>query len=139
MGNLVREQRLDKNGHLVNRWVNPNKGKSSGMGGVPAPSAPTGRQIPDCPEGWIDLYHRTSKEAAEAITATGTMITKENTPEVYFSTVAEGGHGEGYGEAVIWIRVPEDAVEIDDEFPDGEQHYRVPIKEVNAKRMLPYQ
>lgn len=135
--NLVSEQRRDKNGNLVTRWVKPNK-SSAGQAPMPAPSAAAGRQIPDCPEGWIDLYHRTTPEALEAITASGKMVTKENTPEVFFSTVSEGGQGDGYGGAVVWIRVPEDAVEIDDEFPDGEQHFRVPIKEVTRDRMLPY-
>jgi len=135
--NLVREQRRDKNNRLVTRWVKPNKG-THGSKEAPAPLSGVGRQISDCPEGWIDLYHRTTPEALEAITASGTMITKENTPEVYFSTVSEGGQGDGYGSAVVWIRVPEDSVEIDDEFPDGEQHYRVPIKAITKDRMLPY-
>lgn len=135
--NLIPEQRMDKNNRLVTRWVKPDQGTATRKG-VPAPPAATGRQIPDCPEGWIDLYHRTTPEALEAITASGTMTTKENTPEVYFSTVSEGGQGDGYGSAVVWIRVPEDSVEIDDEFPDGEQHFRVPIKEITKERMLPY-
>lgn len=135
--NLVPQQRRDKNNHLVTRWVKP-ESSSGGSKRMPSPAAATGRQIPDCPEGWIDLYHRTTPEALEAITASGTMVTKENTPEVYFSTVSEGGQGDGYGSAVVWIRVPEDDVEIDDEFPDGEQHYRVPIKAITKDRMLPY-
>lgn len=137
MDNLVPERRPDKNGHMVTRWVKPKTGGST-KASTPAPTAAVGRQIPDCPEGWIDLYHRTTPEALEAITASGTMTTKENTPEVYFSTVSEGGQGDGYGSAVVWIRVPEDSVEIDDEFPDGEQHFRVPIKEITKDRMLPY-
>lgn len=134
---LVPEQRWDKNNRLVTRWVKPSTGGAS-QPPIPSPSAAAGSQIPDCPEGWIDLYHRTTPEALEAITASGTMTTRENTPEVYFSTVSEGGHGDGYGSAVVWIRVPEDSVELDDEFPDGEQHFRVPIKEITKDRMLPY-
>lgn len=134
---LVAKQVRDKNGHLVTRWVRPDHSTGASKS-MPAPAAPAARQIPDCPEGWIDLYHRTTPEALEAINASGTMFSKENTDEAYFSTVSEGGQGEGYGSAVVWIRVPEDAVEIDDEFPDGEQHYRVPIKEITKDRLLPY-
>lgn len=137
MRNLTLQPRTDKTGKVVNRWVKPDSGSASAASKAPAPKA-SKKPIPDCPEGWIDLYHRTTPEALAGIMESGTMVTKENTPEVYFSTVSEGGQGDGYGSAVVWIRVPEDDVEIDDEFPDGEQHFRVPIKSITKGRLLPY-
>lgn len=38
----------------------------------------------------LDLYHRTSEEAARAIVATGRFLTRENTPEAYVSTHVDG-------------------------------------------------
>lgn len=72
----------------------------------------------------IDLYHRTSEQAAQMITSTGTWLSRENTGKVYFSTLPNG-QGEGYGDTVVHVRVPIDVAELDDEFPDGEQHYRI--------------
>lgn len=83
-----------------------------------------------CPEGYIDLFHRTSASAAQTILSTYSMRSQENTDEAFFSTfngTEEDAQGSGYGDAVVWIRVPEDEVEIDDEFPSGEEHYRVPF------------
>ncbi|WP_394254506.1 hypothetical protein [Pseudoclavibacter helvolus] len=40
------------------------------------------------------------------------------------------GQAEGYGEAVVHSRVDEEDVEdaeLEDEFPDGELHYRIPL------------
>jgi hypothetical protein len=138
VGELVPQKRENKHGVMVTKYVRATADDGSkGASKVPAPMAAK-KPIPDCPDGWIDLYHRTTPEALAAITESGKMVTKENTPEVFFSTVSEGGQGDGYGSAVVWIRVPEDDVEIDDEFPDGEQHFRVPIKSVTKSRMLPY-
>lgn len=75
-------------------------------------------------EADLDLWHRTTPEIAERIHATGAWVSKENTGEVYFSTRPDG-HAAGYGEALVHVRVPEHLAELDDEFPDGEQHYRV--------------
>ncbi len=74
----------------------------------------------------LDLYHRTTPEAAGAILATRRMTSAESTAEAYFSN-RESGHVDGYGVAVVHIRVPEAMAELDDEFPDGEQHYRVKV------------
>lgn len=76
----------------------------------------------------LDLYHRTTPEAAEEIRQTRSMRSKENTGETYWSTFrgdepdAQTG---GYGHGVVHIRVPEHLAEIEDEFPSGEEHYRV--------------
>lgn len=77
----------------------------------------------------LDLYHRTSEDAARRILATGRFVTRENTPEAYVSTRIDG-HGVGYGVAVVHIRVDEDDAQLEDEFPDDERHYRIPLEGV---------
>ena len=74
----------------------------------------------------MDLYHRTSTEAARSIEATGRFHTRENTPEAYASTHVNG-HAAGYGPAVVHVRVRAEDAQLEDEFPDGEQHYRIPL------------
>ena len=68
----------------------------------------------------LDLYHRTSEDAARAIVATGRFLTRENTPEAYVSTHVDGS-------AVVHVRVDEADAQLEDEFPDGELHYRIPL------------
>jgi len=77
-------------------------------------------------DSMLDLYHRTTPEAARAILAEGRLVTRENRPEAYCSTRVDG-QGEGYGVAVVHLRISESLTELDDEFPDGEQHFRVPL------------
>ena len=77
-------------------------------------------------DSMLDLYHRTTPEAARAILAEGRLVTRENRPEAYCSTRVDG-QGEGYGVAVVHLRVRESLAELDDEFPGGEQHFRVPL------------
>lgn len=84
-----------------------------------------------CPDGWIDLYHRTTPTNRDAIHRSGQPFSKENTDEMYFSTSATSDVG-GYGDAVVAIRVPQDIAEIDDEFPDGEEHYRVATTDIEV-------
>ena len=74
----------------------------------------------------LDLYHRTSEDAARAIVATGRFLTRENTPEAYVSTHVDG-EAAGYGSAVVHVRVDEADAQLEDEFPDGELHYRIPL------------
>ena len=69
----------------------------------------------------LDLYHRTSEDAARAIVATGRFLTRENTPEAYVSTHVDG-EAAGYGSAVVHVRVDEADAQLEDEFPDGELH-----------------
>ncbi|WP_125778271.1 Fic/DOC family protein [Antribacter gilvus] len=75
----------------------------------------------------LDLYHRTTPEAAAAILAEGRFLTRENTPEAYTSNRAVSDTTEGYGDAVVHVRVDEQHAELEDEFPDGEQHFRIPL------------
>lgn len=95
--------------------------------------------------GHLDLYHRTTPEAAEAIRRTKTMHSKENHGETYWSTFRgdePDAQGAGYGDGVVHIRVPHHLAEIDDEFPSGEEHYRVhpdhlePHHFVEGKRVM---
>lgn len=74
----------------------------------------------------LDLYHRTSIDAARAILASGRFVTRENTREAFASNRVDG-QAIGYGDAVVHVRVDEDDAQLDDEFPDGELHYRIPL------------
>jgi 8-oxo-dGTP pyrophosphatase MutT (NUDIX family) len=76
----------------------------------------------------LDLYHRTSPEAAEEIRRSRSMRSKENTGETYWSTFRgdePDAQGAGYGSGVVHVRVPRHLAEMEDEFPSGEEHYRV--------------
>jgi hypothetical protein len=73
----------------------------------------------------LDLYHRTTPEAASAIYHDKAMHAKDPDGSTYWSTSRGDENTSGYGSAVVHIRVPEHFAELDDEFSDGEQHYRV--------------
>lgn len=74
----------------------------------------------------LDLYHRTTAATRRAILATGRMVSRENTGDVYFTTDPSAeSQAVGYGAAIVHVRVPAQLAELDDEFPSGEQHYRV--------------
>lgn len=78
--------------------------------------------------GHLDLYHRTTPEAAETIRSERSMRSKENTGETYWSTFRgdePDAQAHGYGAGTVHIRVPHHLAEIEDEFPSGEEHYRV--------------
>lgn len=75
-------------------------------------------------DAMVDLYHRTTTEAKAEILRTRRWVSQENNGMVYFSNRIDG-QAAGYGEAVIHIRIDQRYVELDDEFPDGEKHYRV--------------
>ena len=76
----------------------------------------------------LTLYHRTSPESAEKIIKVDGWKSKEE-GKVFFSTKKDG-QTTGYGKAVIKIEIPEHLANLDDEFPDGEQHYWVKIKDL---------
>lgn len=89
--------------------------------------------------GYLDLYHRTTPEAADSIVSGGGFTSKENRHDgqpVYFSTHLHGGEGEGYGSAAVHVRIPERLADLDDEFPDGEQHYAVPSHEIRPEHIV---
>ena len=79
----------------------------------------------------MELFHRTSREEADRILSGGKWRSLESPARIYFSTVVTGQNA-GYGEAVLWVTVPDSLCELDDEFPDGEQHYAVPVTALNA-------
>lgn len=83
----------------------------------------------------LDLYHRTTPEAAAAIHRTKRMTSQEQ-GRVFFSTHRDGGQGEGYGDAVVHVRVPEHLANLDDEFPSGEQHYWVHQKHLRPQHFI---
>jgi hypothetical protein len=83
----------------------------------------------------IDLYHRTTMEVASRIYAERRMASRENTAEAYFSTSLDG-QASGYGEAAVHIRVPLGLAELEDEFPDGEQHYRVRVVDLLPEHFI---
>lgn len=92
----------------------------------------------------LDLYHRTTAEAAAAIYDSGSMLSKENTAEAFFSTHADD-HIAGYGEALVHIRIPAEWIEagwarLDDEFEleDGqyEEHYAIEVARLKREHFI---
>ncbi|MGQ0632474.1 MAG: Fic/DOC family protein [Sporichthyaceae bacterium] len=84
----------------------------------------------------VDLYHRTSVAAAQRIITERSMTSRENTAEAYFSNRREQGQSDGYGEAVVHVRVPAHLAELDDEFPDGEQHFRIRVGDLRPEHFV---
>lgn len=83
----------------------------------------------------IDLYHRTTRENAESILRDRQMSSRENTALAYFSTRLDG-QATGYGQVAVHVRVPVDLATLDDEFPDGEQHYAVHVARLKAEHFI---
>lgn len=77
----------------------------------------------------LDLYHRTTPRNAARILDEGRFTSKENTARVWFSTQL-AGQAAGYGTAAVHVRMPRDLVQLDDEFPDGEEHYTARADEI---------
>jgi hypothetical protein len=75
------------------------------------------------------VYHRTTRAGAAAIFAQQAFTSKEQ-GWVFVSTRSEG-EAAGYGDAVVVLEVPARLMTLDDEFPDGERHYRVPATEID--------
>jgi len=73
-------------------------------------------------EGYVTLYHRTNKANADNINKTGYMTTKE--PGLYFGSKPEG-QIDGYGEAVVKVKIPIEKLELNDIFTN-EVHFRLP-------------
>lgn len=81
------------------------------------------------------LYHVTSLEAAKAIYPDGPFTSKEADGSVYFSDRL-GEHASGYGNAYVAVWVPEYIAVLDDEFPDGEQHYRINLRDLLPRHIV---
>lgn len=80
-------------------------------------------------DGYITVYHRTSKENADKIRSSGVMGAKED--GVFFSTKANGQNS-GYGDELIEFKIPAEKLQLDDIF-DDEAHFKVPLKNKNSK------
>lgn len=91
-----------------------------------------GNPIPVGPDGKITMYHRTNTpEAKEAIYKTGKFKSKENTDETFFSDNLESEYGKGFGDHVVAVKIDPKYVRLNDQFPNGENHYAVPNKYLN--------
>lgn len=76
-------------------------------------------------DGFVSVFHRTSKENADKIRESGIFTPKED--GIFFSTKRGGANSDGYGDEVIELKIPADKLELDDIF-DGEAHLRLPAK-----------
>lgn len=87
---------------------------------------------------YLDLYHRTTPEAAAAIHKQRRMHSKEN-GEICFSTFRgdePNAQALGYGEGLVHVRVPSHIAQIDDEFPSGEEHYRIHQRDLRPEHFI---
>lgn len=82
----------------------------------------------------IRVYHRTTVEGIEGIRRRG-FTSQENTNELFVST-ARSGQNVGYGDRVVILDVPENLLRLDDEFPDGEQHYALSLAGRDARTFV---
>lgn len=80
------------------------------------------------------VYHRTTAEAKAAIEAAGCMTGADG--YVYVTNRCRGDASVDYGPAVVVLDIPKRLLELDDEFPDGEAHYRLPAREVRAAHIV---
>jgi hypothetical protein len=76
------------------------------------------------PDGTVTLYHHTSNESAGAIKRSGQLVSAGE-PSVYVTTRRETDTG--YGDTVVTVRVNPDRLNIDDEFPNGRQDFRIDV------------
>lgn len=74
------------------------------------------------------VYHRTTRQAAASIHATGVFLSRE-VGEVCVSDMRDG-YADGYGETVVVLDIPEHLLTLDDEFQTGEHHYRVNARDI---------
>lgn len=80
------------------------------------------------PNGYVTLYHRTTADSAKKIRESGKMSSKED--GIFFSTKKNSEYTEGYGSAVVELRVPVEKLMLDDIF-ESEAHLRIPLKNRN--------
>lgn len=73
-------------------------------------------------DGTVTVYHHTSAERAAEIRRTG-VLRSAGEPDLYFTSTDTTDTG--YGDTAIAVRVRPDRLQIDDEFPDGRQDFRV--------------
>lgn len=75
----------------------------------------------------INVWHRTTPEAAKSIRDSGKFTPKED--GIFFTDKIDGPASFGYGDDAVEFSIPESRLQIDDEFPDGERHFRFPAKQ----------
>lgn len=85
--------------------------------------------------GYIHVFHRTSKEAADRIRSTNRMIAKED--GLFFSTKPDG-QIVGYGDEVVDFWIPAERLVLDDIFSD-EAHLRLPLSNKNIITTMMFQ
>lgn len=85
--------------------------------------------------GYIHVFHRTSKEAADRIRSTNRMIAKED--GLFFSTKPDG-QIVGYGDEVVDFWIPAERLMLDDIFSD-EAHLRFPLSNRNIITTMMFQ
>ena len=76
------------------------------------------------PDGTVTLYHHTNAGSAEQIKRSGQLVSAGE-PSVYLTTRREADTG--YGDTVVTVRVDPNKLNIDDEFPNGRQDYRLDV------------
>lgn len=91
--------------------------------------------------GMIDLYHHTTPENADQIRRTGRFTSPERDehgrPLAFFTTErGTGTQAGGRGSGLVHIRVPRAMARLEDEFPSGEQHYSIPVSQINAGHVI---
>lgn len=91
-------------------------------GAEPTQETDPGTGLPLNADGTVTVYHHTSAANAEAIRKGG-VLRSNGEPDLYFTTTAETNTG--YGDTAIPIRVKPERLQLDDEFPDGRQDFRV--------------
>ena len=77
-------------------------------------------------DGTITLYHRTTKTNAINILKNGFRDGKENTKEIFLSSIANG-ENEGYGDTVLEVKIKPRYVRVDDIF-HNEIHFTTNLK-----------
>jgi hypothetical protein len=82
--------------------------------------------------GLVTLYHRTTSNNAKRIVETGKMVSKED--RLFFGTKPTG-QIEGYGEAVVEVKIPIEKLELNDVFTD-EAHVTIKGTSANIKASL---
>ena len=73
-------------------------------------------------DGTVTVYHHTSASNAAEIRRTGVLKSAAE-PDLYFTTTPETNTG--YGDTALAFRVNPSRLQLDDEFPDGRQDFRV--------------
>ena len=97
-------------------------------GGVDPSCSPGGIDdvtgLPLNKDGTVTLYHHTSADKAAAIRKTGSLKSAGE-PDVYVTTTKETNTG--YGSHAVAIRFNPEALQIDDEFPNGRKDFKISV------------